>query len=67
MLLILNKSPPTNPRTVNFLARVAGIPVSWCFGGRLAARLVATILEIIFLSFSSVVYFSHRKSARILF
>ena len=56
-----------------FLARACGVPVGGRSGGRLATTLVATINVIIFFFsflfslffFFSVVYFSHRRSARI--
>ena len=48
----------------HLLAWVVGIPVGLRSGCRLATTLVATINDIIFfLSFVSVVYFSHRRSA----
>ena len=48
-----------------FLARACGGPLSRRSGGRLATTLVATKNDIIFFSFFPVVYFSHRRSARI--
>ena len=52
------------------LARACGVPVGRRSGGRLAMTLVASINVIIFFLFSflfffPVVYFSHRRSARI--
>merc|ERR1712013_262122 len=55
------------------LVRACGVPVGRRSGGRLAMTLVATINVIIFFFFFlfflfflfSVVYFSHRRSARI--
>ena len=62
----------TNWLTVGYfvqLARACGVPVGRHSGGRLATTLVATINVIIFsflfFFFFSVVYFSHRRSARI--
>ena len=52
-------------KTFSKLARVCGVPVGQRLGGRLATTLVATINVIIFSLFFSVVYFSHRRSARI--
>ena len=50
-----------------FLARAVEVPVGWRSGSRLAMTLVATINDILLsiFSFFSVVYFSHRGSARI--
>ena len=60
--------PPTL-ETKGLLARSCGVPVGRRSGGRLAMTLVATINVIIFFIFYflffSVVYFSHRRSARI--
>ena len=50
------------------LAGMVGIQVGRRSGGRLATTLVATINILIYFSppiFSSVVYFSHRRNARI--
>ena len=50
------------------LARAVGVPVGQRSGGRQAITLVATITNIFFVFlpvFSSVIYFSHRRSAPI--
>ena len=60
----IRELPPIQPLTGGILARVCGVQVGWRLGSRLASTLVATKNYIIF-SFLPLVYFSHRRSARI--